>query len=345
MVQTGKFKGVDLKILKVNFLSDLYALRKIVGVNGALNATMRQAKEMENYVKVIFNKYGDGYDMIHCHGCFPYTSHLLKRGRKSKKPAILSLHQNHHDVDHSFLFSKPLSQIFKLYLKRYCTHSDMIICPTEYSKQIAKKELGIKKPIRLISNGIETQKFNYSLEKRVKFRKRYGLNKPTILNVGMPTARKGFFDFIQFSRRLKDLYFIWVGTRAFPIIQPNYKINFKNFIMPGFVEDIVSAYSGCDIFCFPSYYEGEGIAILEAISCGLPIIIRDLSVYDGRFTDGDNCLKARTNKEFIENINFLLDNPDECKRIAKNGLKTAKKFDIKNTGKQIFELYMELIES
>ncbi|MFW9900682.1 MAG: glycosyltransferase family 4 protein [Candidatus Thorarchaeota archaeon] len=332
-------------MLKVNFLSDLYALRKIIGVNGALNATMSQAKVMQNYVKILFNKYGDEYDIIHTHGCFPYTSHLLKRGLKSKKPAILSLHQNHHDIDQSFLFSKPLSQIFKLYLRRYCALSDLIICPTKYSKQIVQKELRITKPIKLISNGIETRKINYSIEKRKNFRKRYGLNKQTILSVGMPTVRKGFFDFIQFSRRLKKLYFMWVGVRAFPIIQPNYKINSKNFIMPGFVEDIVSAYSGCDIFCFPSYYEGEGIAILEALSCGLPIIIRDLPVYDGRFTDGYNCLKARTNKEFIENINFLLDNPDERKRIAKNGLKTAKKFDIKNTGKQIFELYMELMGS
>lgn len=219
----------------------------------------------------------------------------------------------------------------------------MLICPTEYSKGIVRRELRISKPIKLISNGVDTQKFIRSIEKRKQFRKRYRLNKTTILAVGMPTRRKGFFDFIEISKSVNKFPFMWVGKRAFPLIQPNYNINSNNIIMPGFVEDIVSAYSGGDIFCSPSYYEGEGIAIFEAISCGLPVIIRDLPTYEGRFFDGKNCLKARTNKEFIEKITFLIDNPDECKRIAKNGLKTAKEFDIKNTGKQIYETYMELM--
>ncbi len=330
-------------MLKVNFLSEFYTFRNIIGVNGALVATMSQAEVMQEYVKVLFNKWGNDYDMIHCHGCFPFTSQLLKKGLKSKKPVVLSVHQNHYDIDNSFLFSKPLSQIFKLYLRRYCKLGDVLICPTEYSKGIVRRELRISKPIKLISNGIDTQKFVRSIEKRKLFRKKYRLNKPTILTVGMPTRRKGFFDFIEISKSMNKFPFMWVGKRAFPLIQPNYNINSNNVIMPGFVEDIVSAYSGCDIFCFPSYYEGEGIAIFEAISCGLPIIIRDLPTYEGRFFDGKNCLKARTNKEFIEKITFLIDNPDECKRIAKNGLKTVKEFDIKNTGKQIYETYMELM--
>jgi 1,2-diacylglycerol-3-alpha-glucose alpha-1,2-glucosyltransferase len=80
----------------------------------------------------------------------------------------------------------------------------------------------------------------------------------------------------------------------------------NNLIMPGYVKDIIAAYSGGDIFCFPSYYEGEGIAILEAMSCGLPIILRDLPSYEGRLINGENCLKARDNNEFIEKIYYLI---------------------------------------
>ncbi|MFX0024838.1 MAG: glycosyltransferase family 4 protein [Candidatus Hermodarchaeota archaeon] len=329
-------------MLKVNFLSDFYQFKNYIGVNGALVATISQAKVMEEYVEVIFNEHGKDYDIIHSHGCFPYTSWLLKKGIRLNKSVVISAHQTHHDLDGSFPFSKKISQMFKLYLRRYYRHGDVLICPTKNSKRIVKKELKINKPIKVISNGVDTQIFRYSHEKRLQFRKKHNLNKPTVLAVGMPTKRKGFFDFIKISKLLNKYHFIWVGKRAFPLIQPNYNINFNNLIMPGYVEDIIAAYSSGDIFCFPSYYEGEGIAILEAISCGLPIIIRDLPVYEGRFFDGKNCLKASNNKEFVENINYLIENPNECRKITRSGLKTAKKFDIKRTGKLIYETYIEL---
>lgn len=158
----------------------------------------------------------------------------------------------------------------------------------------------------------------------------------------MPTMRKGFYDFIEISKKFRDYPFLWVGKRSFPIFQRNHKINVKNLIMPGYVEDIIAAYSGCDILCFPSYYEGEGLSILEAMSSGLPVIIRNLPVYEGRFVHGKNCLIAKNNEEFIENINYLIDNPAESKKIAQNGLETVKRFDIQETAKKLYDIYVEL---
>lgn len=113
--------------------------------------------------------------------------------------------------------------------------------------------------------------------------------------------------------------------------------------MPGYVEDIIPTYSGADIFCSPSYYEGEGLAILEAMSCGLPVVIRDLPVYEDRLFNGKNCLKARNNGEFIEKFQYLITNPKERKRLGINGLHTAKEFDIKVTGRSIYKTYLDLL--
>lgn len=330
-------------MLNINFLSDFLQFQRFIGVNGALIATLTQAKVMQNYVRILFNNYGKNYDILHSHGCFPYTFRMVKRGIKLKKPIVISAHQTHHDIDKSFLFSKQLSLSFKQYIRRYYKVADVIICPTENSKKIVQNELRIKKPIKLISNGVDVSKFQHSKMRRSQFREKYDLHSPTVMCVGMPTRRKGFFDFIQISKSLNDLSFLWVGQRAFPLIQPNYIINGNNLIMPGFVDDIISAYSGGDVFCFPSYYEGEGIVVFEAMSCGLPVIIRDLPVYEGRFIDGKNCLKARNNNEFVEKIEYLIDNPSERKRIAVNGLKTAKEFDINKTAKNLFKVYLELI--
>lgn len=329
-------------MLKINYLSDFLFFKKIIGVNGALIATMTQANEMKKYSEVMFNSKGKDYDLIHSHGCFPITYHMMKKAISLKKPIVISAHQTHYDID-TLLFSKQISQLFKIYLRRYYKFADIIICPTEHSRRIVKKELRIDKPIKLISNGVNTQVFKHSIKKRTQFRKAHKLNNATVLCVGMPIERKGFYDFIKISKEMNEYAFLWVGKRAFHLIQRDHNYNVNNLIMPGYVKDIIAAYSGGDIFCFPSYYEGEGIAILEALSCGLPVIIRDLPAYDGRLIDGENCLKARDNKEFIEKIYYLINHPEESKRIAKNGINTTKKLDLKETVKSIYNIYEELI--
>jgi 1,2-diacylglycerol-3-alpha-glucose alpha-1,2-glucosyltransferase len=330
-------------MIKVNFLSEFLMLKKIIGVNGALIATLTQADELKKFVKIVFNHRDNGYNLIHSHGCFPITYHMMKKASLLKKPIVVSAHQTHYDTHNPFIFSRQISQLFKIYLRSYFKFADTVVCPTEYSRKIVKTELRIDKPIELVSNGVNTDKFKHSSKKRTDFRNKYRLDNITVLCVGMPIERKGFYDFIQISREMKNYSFLWVGRRAFPLVQQDLNYNTNNLIMPGYIEDITTAYSGGDIFCFPSYYEGEGLAILEAMSCGLPVILRDLPTYNGRFIDGENCLKARNNKEFTENLSYLIDHPKERKRIAKNGLDTAKKLDIKETAKSIYEIYKELI--
>jgi len=306
-------------------------------------AAQNQAEAMKKHVSVSINSSKMDYDLIHSHGNFLYTYRIMRKARKSDIPIIITAHQTNMDTDISFIFSRSINEIVKQYIIRYLKLADLIICPTENSKKLVKKELEVTEQIRVISNGVDTQNFKKSQKKRKEFRKRFGINKPTILSVGMPTSRKGFIDFIKISKENKKNIYLWVGKRIFPIIQPNNIINKDNLIMPGYINDIRTAYSAADIFCFPSYYEGEGLAVLEAMCSGLPVIIRDLPVFEKRYCDGKNCLKARNNKEFIENIYYLLDNPKEKNRIIENGLQTVKQFDINKIAFKLYELYKQMV--
>jgi 1,2-diacylglycerol-3-alpha-glucose alpha-1,2-glucosyltransferase len=329
--------------MKVNFLSDYIKFRKILGINGAMMAAKNQIDAMRKYVNISVNRGKMDCDLVHSHGSMPFTYRIMRKALNRDIPIIITAHQSNKDTDISFIFSEAIAEIVKQYIIRYYKLADLIICPTENSKRILRKELKVKQTIKVISNGIDSKKYQKSEEKREVFRKNFNITKPTILSVGFPTNRKGFWDFLRISKHLRDYTFLWVGRRVFPILQPNNIINKANVIMPGYVEDICAAYSGADIFCFPSYYEGEGLVVLEAMCCGLPVIIRDLPVYEGRFYDGKNCLKAKNNKEFIENIQFLLDNPHEKQKIIKNGFKTVQKFDIEKISFKIFNLYKKII--
>ncbi len=178
-------------MIKVNFLSDYIKFKDFgIGINGAWVAAKNQAEVMKKHVNVSINRSKMDCDLIHSHGNFLYTYRIMRKTLKSRIPIIITAHQTNMDTDISFIFSKSIHEIVKQYIIRYLKLANLIICPTENSKNLVKKELKVTQPIRVISNGVDIQNFKKSQKKRKEFRKRFGINKSTILSVGMPTSRK-----------------------------------------------------------------------------------------------------------------------------------------------------------
>src|SRR6185295_6301979 len=51
-------------------------------------------------------------------------------------------------------------------------------------------------------------------------------------------------------------------------------ISHRDLVLTGFVSDreLAALYRACELFVFPSLYEGAGLPILEAMSCGAPVV-------------------------------------------------------------------------
>lgn len=336
--------------LKVNFLSDFQILKKVLGnkllgTNGALTAFKSQAEMMKNYAKVSINGRGLDFDIFHSHSSMPFTYKIVHKALKKSKPVVVTAHQTHRDTDNSYNMPFFISETIKWYIAYYLDLADLIICPTKSVEKVIKEELRINNtPTKVISNGINVNDYKFSKEKRAKFRVKYNLDKPTVISVGMPIKRKGYQNFMNIAHFTKECNFLWAGEHFFSVLNSNFMGSRSNVITPGYIEDINDVYSGGDIFCFPSYYEGEGLVILEAMCCGLPVIIRDLPVYEDRYRDGDTCLKAKSDKEFIDKIYYLINNPDEKERIADNGQQLVKNnFDIKDSVTELYKIYKKLI--
>jgi 1,2-diacylglycerol-3-alpha-glucose alpha-1,2-glucosyltransferase len=338
------------KDLKVDFLSDFIILKnvlgnRILGTNGAISAFRSQAEMMSKYARVSINERGNEFDVYHSHSSMPFTYRIIHNALKHNKPVVVTAHQTHKDTDDSLSLPGFISETIKWYIAYYLNLADLIICPTETVKNIVREELHISdRPIKVISNGINTEEYKFSPNKRRSFRKEYNLNKSTVISVGMPINRKGYQNFSKIANHIPECNFLWAGEHFFSFLNSKYTQESSNIITPGYVEDINMVYSGGDIFCFPSFYEGEGLVILEAMCCGLPVIIRDLPVYEDRYIDGESCLKAESDKEFIDCIYYLLNNSDEKERIAKNGQKLVKNsFDIGTSVEKIYGIYEKLI--
>jgi glycosyltransferase involved in cell wall biosynthesis len=74
-------------------------------------------------------------------------------------------------------------------------------------------------------------------------------------------------------------------------------------------DEIVNFYQSCDIFALPSYQEGLGIVVLEAMSCGLPVVSTKCGGPEWLLQDGENALMVENNNinAFASKLLMIID--------------------------------------
>ncbi|MDR0373381.1 MAG: glycosyltransferase family 4 protein [Nitrososphaerota archaeon] len=81
------------------------------------------------------------------------------------------------------------------------------------------------------------------------------------------------------------------------------------------------------VFIFPSYEEGFGIAILQAMACSLPVVAYNLPVYREIFENTIVTVPLGNTKLMSERVTFLLENPAAAKSIGAAGVELASDYD------------------
>ena len=106
-------------------------------------------------------------------------------------------------------------------------------------------------------------------------------------------------------------------------------------------KELPSIYKVCDLFFFPSIYEGYGLPCLEAMKCGIPIVCSNSASIPE--VVGNAALKNRHNNVngFVKDITKLLNNKKFYKLKQKQGLKRAKIFNRNYFHKEIIKTYKE----
>ena len=225
---------------------------------------------------------------------------------------------------------------------------DIILTPTEYSKTLLKG-YGIENPVYAISNGVDTSLFSKNILAREDFRKKYGLRQDdkVIMSVGLYFERKGILDFVELAEQMPEYKFIWFGYT--PDIQIPSKVrravhkSLPNLIFAGYVpkEELINAYSSCDLFFFPSYEETEGIVVLEALSSEIPVLLRDIPVYENWLENRKDVYKGKTNKEFSSLIKDILEK--RVPVLTWNGRKRALERDVNCQARKLNRYYEQLV--
>lgn len=248
------------------------------------------------------------------------------------------------DFRNSFKGSNLLAPLFRRWITFCYGLGDVVITPSEYSRQLLKG-YGLRRPVYTLSNGVDTDKFRPDPAMREAFRTRYGLreDEKAVISVGHTIARKGLPEFLELARQMPDVRFFWFGwtdPRLIPAaIRQAMEEAPGNVTFPGFVEPerLREAYCGADVFAFLSHEETEGIVVLEALACGIPVVVRDIPVYRDWLTDGVHVRKARDTDGFRAAVEGILSGtlPD----LTAAGRAVAQARSLETVGDRLREIY------
>jgi glycosyltransferase involved in cell wall biosynthesis len=168
--------------------------------------------------------------------------------------------------------------VHRLFLKSIIKNADLIITPSQNTKNDILNYCSTKAEIAVIPEGVNHLKLSQEPRKTLA---KFGIKKPFLLFLGTIEPRKNLNVLIQAFTELKKEHNIshqlilagGLGWKVEKTLEEAKK--HKDIILTDFIsEDEKSAlYQECDIFVYPSLYEGFGLPPLEAMSFGKPTII------------------------------------------------------------------------
>lgn len=328
----------------------LYAKNQQVVSKSGVGRAMAMQKEalLKNGVEVTENPLED-YDVVHINTIFPSDYLMAKKAKKKGKKVIYHAHSTKEDFENSFIGSNLIAPFFKRWIMKCYQTGDLILTPTNYSKKLLKG-YGITEPIEAISNGVDTDLFYKNVLARGDFRKKYGLKSTdkVVMAVGLYFERKGILDFVELAEQMPEYKFIWFGYT--PDIQIPAKVRravhakLPNLIFAGYVpkEELRCAYSSCDLFFFPSYEETEGIVVLEALSAEIPVLLRDIPVYEDWLQNGKDVYKGNSKEEFRRLIRDILEK--RVPVLTWNGRERAVERDVRKQAEKLNRYYEKLVK-
>ncbi len=291
---------------------------------------------------------GDGafedFDLLHCNFVGPASLAAARHARRTDVPLVLHAHMTREDFGESFRLSTELAPALGVYLKWFYSQADLVLCPSEYTRGLLES-YPVDAPIRPITNGVDLDSLRGYEDLRTEYRERFDLDGLVVFSLGNVFERKGLTTFCELARET-DHEFAWfgpyeTGPQASESVRYWTENPPENVTFTGWVEDKRGAFGAGDVYCFPTKDENQGIAVLEAMACGKPVVLRDLPVFREFFTDGEDCLLCSTREEFREAL-ARLEDPAERERLGENARATAREHSLDRVGEELTQAYREV---
>ena len=293
-------------------------------------------------------------DIVHIQNHFILGKGCLKLSRKLDVPVVGT---NHFMPDNVLGYiPKPLQQVSASMMWKECVkvynRLDCVITPSHAGLELLR-DAGLTAPARVISNGIDLRRYaKGTIPESLyqKYRIRRGV--PTFIVVGRLEKDKKADLAIRATVEAAasaDLQTLIVGKgrdqSEFWDLAKRLGAGNK-VIFTGYVpdDDLQGLYNLADVYVGPGLAELQGIAVMEAMATGLPVLVANAVALPELVEDGVNGYLFEANQDDLSRkMLLMLEHRDRWEWMGKSSMDRIQRHDMTSALAEVEEVYGELV--
>ncbi len=257
-------------------------------------------------------------------------------------PVIHDLNFEHRPQD----LPKKYSTYYRHYFPLFAQKAERILTVSEYSKRDIVKTYGIPSSnIEVAYNGCNDAYRPLSQAEKVNAQEQFGEGKPYFIFVGSFSYRKNLHGIIRAFDRFRagggEARLVLVGNPLWKYGEMESALDASPYrsdiSLPGRLEvsDMVLALGGSEALVFPSYFEGFGIPLLEAMQAGVPVItshrtsLPEVAGAAGLYAEPDDI------EAIADRMNEIFSSENQRFKLIAEGKKQSQRFSWDNTANKV----------
>ncbi len=288
-------------------------------------------------------------DLYHTHSPPPVTSYFA--ARTSERTGVPLVVTYHCDLEVAGPAGPLVTGLYRRTLEAFAMSQATGVVATTHTYAATSRSLWKLDPM-VIPNAVDAKRFKPGAS-GTAIRKRYGIREtePLVLFVGRLVRHKGIEYLLQALRQVDARLLVVGGGDSAARLKGlasslglEEKVDFAGRVAESEKPEYFAA---CDVLVLPSVsrLEAFGIAALEAMACGKPVVVSDVPGVREVITDGVEGLLAEpmSPEDIARKIDRLLENSQERERMGLAGRhKVEKSFTVEKVVDGLEDLYLQV---
>jgi glycosyltransferase involved in cell wall biosynthesis len=233
----------------------------------------------------------------------------------------------------------------------------MIIAPSEATKREIIQYLRIPaERIRVVYEAAREKMKPLLAADCAPVLQKYGIEPPYLLYTGTIEPRKNLLKLIRAYNELLHAtehrpHLVlcggrgWLDEEVFELVaqlklQP--QVKFTGYVPD---EDLPALYSACELFVYPSLYEGFGLPPLEAMACGAAVVASNTSSLPEVIGEAGRLVDPQDANALAQTISHLLDDPVQLAHYRRAGLHRAHLFSWERAAHETQAVYDQVFQA